>query len=124
MTTSKQYICIYKIILKIIKVLTLSDDEPMKQAPTGSGRAPMVSGTGAEAPAGAGCIGAAPVASGWSRRRPRARAQVRAGHRGGAGGRRARARLGRRQRHLAAARLLYCGGDGLACERAGETEIE
>jgi hypothetical protein len=100
MTISKQYICIYKIILKIIKLLTLLDDEPVKRAPAGSGRA---SGTGAEAPAGAGCVGAAPVAAGWSRRRPRAHARVRARRRGGAGGRRARIGLGRRQRHLAAA---------------------
>jgi hypothetical protein len=64
MTTSKQYICIHKIILKFLKLLTLPDDEPVKQAPAGSGRAPVVSGTGAEAPAAAGSVGAAPVASG------------------------------------------------------------
>jgi hypothetical protein len=57
MTTSKQYICIHKIILKFLKLLTLPDDEPVKRAPAGSG-------TGAEALAAAGCVGAAPVASG------------------------------------------------------------
>jgi hypothetical protein len=46
MTTSKQYICIYKIILKIIKLLTLPDDESVKRAPVGLGRAPVASGTG------------------------------------------------------------------------------
>jgi hypothetical protein len=54
----------HKIILKILKLLTLPDDEPVKRAPAGSGRAPVASGTGAEAPAVAGCVGAAPVASG------------------------------------------------------------
>jgi hypothetical protein len=50
----------------------------VKQASVGSGRAPVASGTGVEARAGAsaGCVGAAPVASGWSRRRPRARARA------------------------------------------------
>jgi hypothetical protein len=83
MTTSKQYICIHKIILKIIKLLTLPDDESVKRAPAGSGRAPVASGTGAEAPAALGCVGAAPGASGWSRRRPRARARARARRRDG-----------------------------------------
>jgi hypothetical protein len=36
----------------------------VKRAPAGSGRAPVASGTGAEAPAAAGCVGATPVASG------------------------------------------------------------
>jgi hypothetical protein len=69
----------------------------------------VASGTGAEAPAGVGCVGTAPVASGWSRRRPRARAVVgtgraRAVRQDGAGGR--RESLGRRRRSL------YFGGDG------------
>jgi hypothetical protein len=51
----------------------LPDDEPVKRAPAGSGRASVASGTGAEAP----------VASRWSRRRPRARAQVQAARRDG-----------------------------------------
>jgi hypothetical protein len=86
-------------------VLTLSDDEPVKRAPTGSGRAPAGlgrapagSGTGADAWAGARCVGAAPVASGWSRRWSRARARA-AEHRGGAGGR--REPLGWRRRDIA-----------------------
>jgi hypothetical protein len=37
----------------------------VKRAPAGSGRAPVASGTGAEAPAAASCVGAAPVASGY-----------------------------------------------------------
>jgi hypothetical protein len=36
---SKQYIFIHKIILKFLKLLTLPDDEPVKRAPAGSGRA-------------------------------------------------------------------------------------
>jgi hypothetical protein len=64
-------------------VLTLSDDEPVKRAPVGSGRASVASATGAEAPAAAGCVGAAPMASGWSRRRPRVRARARAARRDG-----------------------------------------
>jgi hypothetical protein len=63
-------------------VLTLPDDEPVKQAPMGSGRALVASGTGANAWAGARCFGAALVALGWSRRRPQARARA-AGRRGG-----------------------------------------
>jgi hypothetical protein len=59
----------------------------------------MASGTGAEAGAGAGCVGVAPVASGWSRRRTRACARA-AGRQGGAGGR--WQWLGRCGRHLAA----------------------
>jgi hypothetical protein len=51
----------------------------VKRALAGSGLAPVASGTGAEAPAGAGCVGTAPMASGMSRRRPRARARARAG---------------------------------------------
>jgi hypothetical protein len=35
----------------------------VKRAPAGSGRAPVASGTGAEAPAAAGCVGVASVAS-------------------------------------------------------------
>jgi hypothetical protein len=54
MTTSKQYIWIYKIILKIIKLLTLSDDELVKRAPTGSGRAPVASRTGGSGSSGRG----------------------------------------------------------------------
>jgi hypothetical protein len=72
----------------------------VKRAPTGSGWATVASGMGAEAWAGASCVWAAPVVSGWSRRLPRARARA-AGRRG-----RARCRrepLGRRGRHLAAA---------------------
>jgi hypothetical protein len=63
-------------------------------------RAPVASGTGAEARAGTGCVGAAPIASGWSRRRPWARARA-ARRRGGTGGR--REPLGRHGRHLSAA---------------------
>jgi hypothetical protein len=48
---------------------------------------------GAEAWAGVGYVEAAPVASGWSRRRPRARARA-AGRQGGAGLEVARSRLG------------------------------
>jgi hypothetical protein len=87
-------------------VLTLPDDEPVKRAPAGLGRAPAGlgrapagSGTGADAWAGARCVGAASVASGWSRRWSRARA--RADERwGGAGGR--RELLGWRRREIAA----------------------
>jgi hypothetical protein len=98
----------------------------VKRAPAGSGRAPVASGTGAEAPAAAGCVGAAPVvsgrlrwrraASGWLRWR-----RARPARRGGRGGRRARAVLGRWWSNLAAAaaesrrRQVYDGGDdGLA----------
>jgi hypothetical protein len=45
-------------------LLTLPDDEPVKRAPAGTGRAPVASGTGEEAPAATGCVGAASVASG------------------------------------------------------------
>jgi hypothetical protein len=98
--TSKQYIFIHKIILKFLKLLTLPDDEPVKRAPAGLGRAPVASGTGAEAPAAAGCVGAAPVASGRLRWRQAASGwlrwrRARATRRGGRGGRRARAVLGR-----------------------------
>jgi hypothetical protein len=72
----------------------------VKRAPAGSGRAPVALGTGAEARAGAGCVEAAPMASGWSQRRPMAHARA-AGRRVGAGGH--REPLGRRGRHLAAA---------------------
>jgi hypothetical protein len=82
----------------------------VKRASAGSGLAPVASGTGAEAPAGAGCVWTAPVASGMSRRRPRARARARAGRRGGARGR--RELLGRGWRHRAAVprrqRLVIC----------------
>jgi hypothetical protein len=90
----------------------------VKRASAGSGRAPVASGTGAEARAGAGCVGAAPVASGWSRRRPWARAQM-AGCRGGAGGR--REPLGRWQRHLASVAATPLRWK-LVDMRAGETE--
>ena len=61
----------------------------MKRAPAGSGRAPVASGTGAEAPTVDGCVGAAPVLLGrrWSYRATGAEARARAGRRGGAGGR-------------------------------------
>jgi hypothetical protein len=59
----------------------------VKRASARSGRASVASGT--EAGAGAGCVRVAPVASGWSRRQPRARARA-ARRRGGAGGRRQR----------------------------------
>jgi hypothetical protein len=59
----------------------------------------------AEARAGAGCVGAASVALGWSRRRPRACARA-ARRWGGVGGR--RERLGRRGRHLAVAAVARC----------------
>ena len=78
---------------KIYKITPL-DDESVNRAPAGSGRASVASGTGAEARAGAVCVGVALVASGWSRRWPRARARA-AGRRGGAGGR--REALGRRR---------------------------
>jgi hypothetical protein len=62
----------------------------VKRAPAGSGRAPVASGTGAEAPAAAGFVGAAPVLLGrwWSYRATGAEARARAGHRGRVGGRR------------------------------------
>jgi hypothetical protein len=87
---------------KIIKLLTLTDDEPVKRAPAGSGRAPVASGTRAEAPAATGGVGASPVASGWSRRQPWARARARTTRRDRTRGRLARAMLERRWRNLAA----------------------
>jgi hypothetical protein len=78
-----------------------------------SGRALVASG--AEAGAGAGCVGAAPAAAGWSRRQPRAPAQA-ARRQGGAGGR--RQRLGRH------GEAPSDGGDGslsaVACGRVRE----
>jgi hypothetical protein len=91
----------------------------VKRALVGSGRAPVASGTGVEAWAGAGCVGVAPVASGWSQRRPRARARA-AGCRGRAGGR--REALGRRRRHLAAAAARRRRWRRLVDMRSGETE--
>jgi hypothetical protein len=85
----------------------------VKRAPAGSGRALVASGTGEEAPEAAGCVGAAPVASGWLRWR-----RARAARRGGRGGRRARAVLGRWWSNLTAAaaesrrREVYGGGGG------------
>jgi hypothetical protein len=99
----------------------------VKRDPAGSGRAPVASR--AEAPAAAGCVGAASVASGRLRWRRAASGwlrwrHARAARRGGRGGRRARAVLGRWWSNLAAAaaaaaeswrRELYGGGDsGLA----------
>jgi hypothetical protein len=70
----------------------------------------VVSGTGAEARAGMGYVGVALVASGWSRRRPRARARA-AGHRGRAGG----------HWEPLVRRRLVGGGDGsFAATTAGE----
>jgi hypothetical protein len=62
----------------------------VKRASAGSGRAPVASGTGAEAPAAAGYVGAAAVLLGWrwSYRATRAEARAWAGRRGRAGGRR------------------------------------
>jgi hypothetical protein len=62
----------------------------VKRVPEGSGRAPVASGTEVEAPAAAGCIGAAPVLleRRWSYRATGAEARARAGRRGGARGRR------------------------------------
>jgi hypothetical protein len=78
----------------------------------GSGLAPVASGTGAEAPAGAGCVGTAPVASEWSRRRPRARPRARAGRRGG------------RSPGVAWAAVETPGGGGWSCERASGRDRE
>jgi hypothetical protein len=74
----------------------------VKRAPAGSGRAPVASGTGAEALAAAGGVGVAPMLLGrrQSYRATWAKARARAGRRGGAGGR--RERLGRRCRATAA----------------------
>jgi hypothetical protein len=83
----------------------------VKRAPTGSGRAPVASETGAEAPAAAGGVGAAPVLLGrrWSYRATGAEA------RGGAGREVAGSGLGggagRRQRWQ---RRLLGGGGGYA----------
>jgi hypothetical protein len=54
----------------------------VKRAPAGSRRASVASGTGAEAPAAAGCVGAAPVLLGrrWSYQATGA--EARAGRRG------------------------------------------
>jgi hypothetical protein len=70
---------------KNYKLLTLPDDEPVKRAPTGSGRVPVASGTGAEAPAAASGVRAAPVLLGrrWSYQAMGAEARARAGRRGG-----------------------------------------
>jgi hypothetical protein len=99
----------------------LPDDEPVKRAPAGSGRAPVASGTGAEAPAAAGCVGAAPVASGRLRWRRASSGwlrwcRARTARRGGRGGRRERAMLGRRRLAAAAVarRQRHGGGGGLA----------
>jgi hypothetical protein len=62
-------------------------------------------GTGAEAPVAAGCVEAAPVASGWLRWR-----RARAARRGGKGGRRARAVLGRWSLAAAETRRWRHGG--------------
>jgi hypothetical protein len=93
----------------------------MKRTPTGSGRAPVASRTGPEAPAAAGGVGAAPALLGWRwrYRATGAEARVRAGHRGGAGGR--REWLGRRCRTAAARRrwwwrFLSGGGYAYASE--------
>jgi hypothetical protein len=87
----------------------------VKRAPAGSVRAPVASGTGAEAPAAAGCVEAAPVLLGrrWSYRATGAEARARAGHRGGAGGH--RELLGRQWSYRAtavAARRRFLGGGG------------
>jgi hypothetical protein len=114
---------------KIIKLLTLSDDEPVKRASVGSGRAPVASETGAEAPAAAGGVGAALVLLGrrWSYRAMWAEARARAGRRGGAGGR--QERLGRRCRVTAAAagrrrRRRWLGSGGYACEERERRQNE
>jgi hypothetical protein len=84
----------------------------VKQAPAGSGRAPVASGTGAEARAGAGCVGAALVMSGWSRRRPRAHARA-------AGREVAGSRLGGAGSTLRRRQLVVGGGDSFAAAAAG-----
>jgi hypothetical protein len=68
----------------------------VKRAPAGSGRAPVALGTGAEAPAAKGGVGAALVLLGrrWSCRSTWAEDRARAGRWDGAGG--PRERLGRR----------------------------
>jgi hypothetical protein len=48
----------------------------VKRAPAGSGRVPVASGTGAEALAAMGCVWVAPMALGWSRMLPQARARA------------------------------------------------
>jgi hypothetical protein len=83
---------------------------PLKRAPAGSGRAPVASRTGAEAWAGVDYVGAAPVASGWTRWGPGAGAGG-GGWGGGGGGR--RQRVGRHERHLAATAAARCQRRGL-----------
>jgi hypothetical protein len=60
----------------------------VKRTPAGSGRVPVASGTGTEAPAAAGGVGAAPVSLGrrWSCRSTWTEDRARAGRRDGAGG--------------------------------------
>jgi hypothetical protein len=68
----------------------------VKRVPAGSGRASVASGTGAEAPAAAGGVGAAPVllVRRWICQSTWTEDRARAGHRDGAGG--PREKLGRR----------------------------
>jgi hypothetical protein len=79
----------------------------VKRAPTGSGRAPVASETGAEAPAAAGSVGAAPVLLGrrWSYRATGAEARVGVWGGGGGGGR--REWLGRRCRATTAVAATF-----------------
>jgi hypothetical protein len=85
---------------------------------------PMASGTGAEAPAAAGGVGAAPVSlrRRWSCQSTWTEDRARAGRRDGAGG--PQERLGRCWATTAARRRWWrrrgLGGGGYACER--ETE--
>jgi hypothetical protein len=93
----------------------LLDDEPVKRAPAGSGRAPVASRMGAEASVASGRLRWRWAASGWLRWR-----RARAARQGERGGRRACAVLGRWWSNLAAAaaesrrREVYGGGSGLA----------
>jgi hypothetical protein len=83
-------------------------------------RAPVASGTGAEALAAAGGVRAAPVLLGrrWSYRTMWVEDRARAGRRDGAGGR--RERLGRRCRATAAA--AWASRRRLRMQAMGETE--
>jgi hypothetical protein len=95
-------------------LLTLPDDEPVKRAPAGSGRAPVASGTGQRLrrpQAASGRLRWRRAASGWLWWR-----RARAARRGGRGGRRARAVLGRWWLAAAAAesqRRRHGGGGSL-----------
>jgi hypothetical protein len=91
----------------------------VKRAPARSGRVPVASGTGAEAPAAAGDVGAAPVLLGrrWSCRSTWAEDRARAGRRDGARG--LRERIGRQCRATVAA---WARRRRLRMRAMGETE--